>query len=411
MKMEDQVGADLPNRRIVWPLAIGETIVWAAYYYAFPALLPVWERDLGWTKTELSVAFTLALLISAASAPLVGRLIDRGFAREVLAGGTALGALLLTLLAAVDALWQFYLIWLGLGVAMAATLYEACFSILTRALGQGAKRGITTVALVAGFAGTLSFPSAHILSAWFGWRITVLVFAAVVACVALPLMIYACNSAAIRVGPSAEPASLKLAGAMRVMRRPAFWWLAILFVAIGMNHGVLLSHLLLILDERGIQPGLAVLAASTIGPMQVFGRLLMTTLGRHASTLSVFTVCLAATLLAALSLLNAGASLLFLGCFVVFQGAGYGVTSIVRPVFVAERLGRRNFGTVAGFLAIAFVGGSAASPTVAALIWEIGGYDPVIWVAFGLSVLGMIALAAAAGSGPAGEEGRSHDQG
>ncbi len=391
----------MPFRRIVWPLAIAETIVWAAYYYAFPALLLIWERDLGWTKTELSGAFTLALLVSAALAPLVGRLIDRGFAREVLAGGAALGALLLAALSMVGTLWQFYLIWLGLGVAMAATLYEACFTILTRALGRGAKGGITTVALVAGFAGTVSFPSAHILSAWFGWRSAVLVFAAAVACAALPLMIYACSSAAVRAGHRAQPPSLKLAGAMRVMRRPVFWWLAILFAAVGLNHGVLLSHLLLILDERGIQPGVAVLAASMIGPMQVFGRLLMTTLGRHAQALSIFAVCLVATLLAALSLLNAGASPLFLACFVIFQGAGYGVTSIVRPVFVAERLGRRNFGTVAGFLAIAFVGGSAASPTVAALIWEIGGYDPVIWIAFGLSVLGIIALAAAARTDPA----------
>ena len=54
-----------PFRRIVWPLAVAETIVWAAMYYSFPALLPAWESDLGWSKTELSGAFTLALVVSA----------------------------------------------------------------------------------------------------------------------------------------------------------------------------------------------------------------------------------------------------------------------------------------------------------------------------------------------------------
>jgi MFS family permease len=169
-----------------------------------------------------------------------------------------------------------------------------------------------------------------------------------------------------------------------------------LFAAIAMNHGVLLTHLLAILDARGIAPNVAVLAASMIGPMLVFGRLVMTTLGRSASTLSVFVVCLVATACAALALLLAGVSIGLVFCFVILQGAGYGVTSIVRPVFVAERLGLRNFGTMAGLLAIAFVGGSAASPTVAALIWNVGGYDPVIWFAFGMSLLGLIALAAAA---------------
>lgn len=396
MSAADHAGTDLPFRRIVWPLAVAEILVWAAFYYSFPALILIWERDLGWTKTELSGAFTLALLVSAVLAPFVGRLIDRGFAERVFAGGAALGALLLVALSAVTALWQFYLVWLGLGVAMAATLYEACFSVLTCSLGQAAKRAITTVALVAGFAGTVSFPSAHLLSSWFGWRFAVLIFAAAVTLVALPLIIFACRSAGARFDVGVQPASLTFVDAMRVMRLSAFWWLAILFAAVALNHGVLLTHLLAILDGRGIEQNLAVLAAALIGPMQVVGRLLMITLGRHASTLSVFIVCLTATAFAALSLLQAGVSVALLCSFVALQGAGYGVTSIVRPVFVAERLGRRNFGTVAGLLATASVGGSAASPTVSAVIWEIGGYDPVIWFAFGMSILGIIALAAIA---------------
>ena len=36
-----------PFRRIVWPLAIAQIIMWAAMYYLFPALLLEWERDLG----------------------------------------------------------------------------------------------------------------------------------------------------------------------------------------------------------------------------------------------------------------------------------------------------------------------------------------------------------------------------
>ncbi len=55
---------------VVWPLAVAETIVWAALYYSFPALLPEWEAELGWSKTELSTAFTLALVGSARLAPV-----------------------------------------------------------------------------------------------------------------------------------------------------------------------------------------------------------------------------------------------------------------------------------------------------------------------------------------------------
>ena len=403
MQTDDQTDAQLPFRRIVWSLAVAETVVWAAYYYSFPALILIWEKDLGWSKTELSGAFTLALVMSAAVAPLVGRLIDRGYAEQVFAGGAALAAVFLLALSAVTALWQFYLVWFGLGLVMAATLYEACFTVLTLALREQAKRGITAVALVAGFAGTVSFPSAHFLSAWFGWRVAVVVFAGAVAIIALPLIVMACRSARAGLQPTEQARSMTLGDAMGVMRRPAFWGLLTLFAAIALNHGMLITHLLPILDDRGISQGLAILAAAMIGPMQVFGRLLMIAFGGRASTFSVFVVCLLATAVGAFVLMQVGVSTALLMAFVVLQGAGYGVTSIVRPVFVAERLGRQHFGTVTGMLAIAFVGGSAASPTIAALIWELGGYEPVIWCAFAMSILGLGALMLIP-SGTAGEK-------
>lgn len=388
--------AAIAGRRLFWritlPLAIAETIVWAAYYYAFPALLLVWERDLGWSKAELSLAFTLALTASAVLAPVAGRLIDRGRAALVFAGSALLAAGLLAVLSTVTALWQFYLVWIGLGVAMAGSLYEACFAVVTRALGSSARKGITAIALVAGFAGTVSFPSAHLLSIWLGWRGTVLVFSATVGLIAVPLILLACSaSERERTGdrPDANP-DLRLA--IAVVGDPVFWRVALLFVAVAVNHGVLLTHLLPLLAERGVAAETAVLAAAMIGPMQVVGRIVMMTLGRNASSRAIFIACLVSTALAAMMLTGAGASPLFLMAFVALQGAGYGVTSIVRPVFTAEQFGRANFGMVAGLLAIAFIGGTAASPTIAALIWTFGGYDPVIALALLTSILGLLTL-------------------
>ena len=82
--------------------------------------------------------------------------------------------------------------------------------------------------------------------------------------------------------------------------------------------------------------------------------------------------------------------------FVVLHGAGYGVTSIVRPVTTAEFLGRKNFGLIAGLLAVPFLGAGAASPTIAALVWEQVGYDGVIWLAATASIVGLVSLLIAA---------------
>lgn len=390
----DRSAHGAPFWRITLPLALAETIVWAAYYYAFPALLLIWEGDLGWSKTDLSLAFTAALLVSAAMAPLVGRLIDRGRAASVFAGSALVAALMLVLLSMVTELWQFYLVWLGLGAAMAGSLYEACFVVVTRALGADARRGITGIALIAGFAGTVSFPSAHILSAWLGWRGTVLVFAGAVAFIAVPLIFYGCRLGERRAATGAMRESVTLRAALGVLDKLVFWRLAVLFAAIAVNHGVLLTHLLPILADRGVGAATAVLAASMIGPMQVAGRIAMMTVGRNASPRAIVVVCLSSTMLAGAMLLGAGLSPLLLFAFVALQGAGYGVTSIVRPVFVAEQLGRENFGTVSGLLAIAFIGGTAASPTIAALLWMGGGYVAVILLAIGCSALGIMSLIA-----------------
>ena len=99
--------------------------------------------------------------------------------------------------------------------------------------------------------------------------------------------------------------------------------------------------------------------------------------------------------LAAASLLGAAAVPGLIVGFVIFQGAGFGVESIIKPLVTATLLGRRNFGVVAGMLAVTVGGGAALAPTVAAVIWRIGGYDLVIMVALALVAVALTALAAA----------------
>jgi len=371
-------------RLAVMPLAVAQTIVWAAMYYSFPALLPQWEDDLGWSKAEISGAFTAALIVTAVFAPMAGRLIDRGAARLIHPGGAVLGAVLLGLLSRVTELWQFYAVWLGLGLAMSVCLYEACFAIVMTTVGSRARIAITAITLVAGFAGTVSFPSAHFLAELYGWRGAVQCFGLAVVVLAIPLMLLGLRLLERHrvveeepAGPAATDAELRAA----VTRRPAFWCLAFGFGTIGLVHGLVLAHLLPILADRGIPEATAVLAASMIGPMQVLGRIVMLATERRTSTFGVALCCYLGMGLGCTALLFAGAAPWLVAVFVMLHGAGYGTASIVRPILTAEVLGRRRFGAIAGMLAIPFMGGFAVGPTVAALVWGIGGYDMVVALA------------------------------
>ena len=376
----------------MWCFAIGETIVWASFYYIFPALLLAWERDLRWSKAELTGAFTLSLVVFAVLAPLAGRLIDRGHARTVFAGSTLLGALALIALAKVSALWQFYAVWLILGVSMAGSLYEACFAVLTRLTGNRSRRAITLVTLVAGLAGTVSFPGANVLTQWIGWRDAVMIFGLTVIVVALPLIWIGCSIASRQGEMNAPPASPHPRNTLRALRNPIFWLLALSFAMVTLDHSMLITHLLPLLDERGIEGQTAILAASTIGPMQVVGRLLMVAVEKHVSTLIISVGCCFAMLIATLALLGSASIPILLVAFVLFQGAGIGVTSIARPVITAEFLGRVNFGVVSGLIAVPVIGATAIAPSLGSLIWLTGGYDRVIYFALCATALGCIAL-------------------
>lgn len=371
-------------------MAIAETIVWAAMFYSFPALLLEWERDLGWQRTEVAGAFSIALITSAFFAPIVGRTIDRGLGKYVFTGSAVIGALLLILLSKITSLWQFYAIWIALGLTMAGSLYEACFAILTRTMGSQAKRAITLVTLVAGFAGTVSFPGIHFLMGILGWRGAIQIYAAAVLLMAVPLIWSACRIAENQGETQATPASSKTTESLQILRNPVFWLLALAFAAFALNHGVLLTHILPLLDERGVGGETAVLTAAMIGPMQVAGRLAMVAVERYVSVSLITAACFMAMTVASLSLFNVGTMPILLVSFVLFHGAGNGVASIMRPVITAQLLGQKNFGVISGLIALFFIGMIALAPTISAFIWKLGGYDFVIGLALGASLLGLL---------------------
>jgi len=379
-------------RRIVWPFAIAEIVVWAAFYYSFPALLPEWERSMGWSKTELAGAFTSALVVSALGAPFVGRLVDRGMARAVFTGSAVLGSACLALLSLVSELWQFYIVWLGIGFAMSGALYEACFAIITRSVGERNKQAITLITLVGGLAGTVAFPTAHTLVGFIGWQGAVLVFAGASLFIAVPFIWYGCGHANA-YAKSLEPPSIeKLPASRKTMSSPVFWLLAFAFTAIALEHGMVLTHMLPIMADRGIDTQAAVFAAAMIGPMQVTGRLAMMAAERHVSMSAIAIGCFLAMGAAAISLLGASGIAVLVITFVILHGAGYGVTSIMRPVITAEFMGKQNFGAVSGLLALPFMLGFAISPTLAAFIWKAGGYDLVLQFAIAITALGLAAF-------------------
>ena len=381
----------------IWLLGVGQTLTYAGVYYAFPALLPELEAATGWSKGQLAAGPTLAFLVMAVLTPYTGRLVDRGWGGEMLVWlpiGAAAGVALLSV---VQTPWQWLAVWFVIGITQAGMLYESCFSFLTRRLGDGARAAITRVTLIAGFSGTITFPLGHVFGQWFGGQGALLAFAVVILLGAVPVNYLGVRTLrrmerAGSVRPAAEGVSetVSEAGALRVaLRRVEFWAISAMFGLIWLNHGILLTYVLELFQDRGASLAAATLAASCFGPAQVLGRLILMMNEARVSNAQATLWSLMFVVVAGLVLLVAGAAPWLVFVMAVVQGAGVGLLSILRPVLVADVLGRRGFGAVSGAAAVAPILASAAAPSVGAVLLTWGGPGLVYGACLAMAVVGL----------------------
>lgn len=362
----------------VWLLAVGQTLTYAAIYYSFAALLPELELAYGWSKAQLAAGPTLAFLVTAALTPLTGRLVDQGWGGRLLVGLPVLGAGALAALASVSQHATWLAVWAVIGVAQAGCLYETCFAFLTRHLKDDARAAITRVTLVAGLASTLAFPFGAALGGYFGGRGALLAFAVLMLLGAVPANLAGVRWLSHSVGAGMRGADTAPGAMAAALRRPAFWGIAAIFGLIWLNHSVVMTYALTLFADRGATGGMAVIAAATVGPAQVLGRLALmmneARIGNARATLFALAAVAAASGMLAL----AGMAPWLIFGFALMQGAGAGLLSILRPVLLAEKLGRNGFGAVSGAVAVAPILATAAGPSVGAQLLATGG-PPLVY--------------------------------
>lgn len=365
----------MDGRRVaIWALAVSQTLGYACLYYIFAALVVQWQADLGWAKTTLALGPTLAIVISGALAPFIGRFVDRGMSRGLLAGGSLLGGGGLVLLALAQSQIHYLAAWALIGVAQAAALYEVCFAFLIRRLGAEARAAIIRVTLVAGFASTLAFPSAAALAQVWGWRGAVWVAAGVVLLVQAPLNFWAAG--VIRAGQIAQSkaeAALDRAALLAGLQSLRFWVLGIWMSLLSLNHWMLIAFIIPMFIDLGASSEAAIFAASVVGPSQVVGRLILMRFDKVTDNWRALWLCLAGMVLGVAALWLAGAAPVMILGFAVLQGAAVGVMTILRPVLIAQVMGEQGYGAMAGSLQVLPLIAAAAAPLAGAWVFGAGG--------------------------------------
>ena len=375
-------------------LAVAQTILWAGLYYLFPALFARWELNLGFSKTAIASAFTSALIISSLLAPLVGNLIDKGHGQKILIGSSILGAAGLIVLSFSSEFWVFFLTWSVIGIALSGCLYEPCFAYVTKVRGTKAKDAIIFITLIAGFAGTVSFPVANIFADFINWQASARLFAFVILLFVVPILFLSTkNEDKHSINLNSSPDKISNYKLRDDLIRPEFSYLFFSFFVLALAHGMIITHIIPLLIERNISNSIQLLISASIGPMQVLGRIIMIILQKQNFSINIIsTLTFLLKIIGTVFLIYANDNIYFLILFVIFQGSGAGMTSISRAVVTANIMGYERFGSVSGAMSIGFTGGTALSSFLGAQLWEWNGYDFMLKIVSILLIMGFISF-------------------
>lgn len=375
------------DRRLVLWLSLAQLITWGSVFYTFALLLAPVERELGLTRAQSSLAFSLALLAEGVCSYPVGRWIDRGHERAVMTGGSLLVVAGLAAHAFIHSLAGFYASWLVLGAALAATLYTPVFAVVTRRYPHDFRRAIITLTFLGGLASSVFIPLTAWLIARLGWREALLVLAAVHLLVCAPL-----HAVCLRDAPPASVASVHDGHSPRALVRSAPFLLIGAFV-VGMMAitAAIPPHLISLLRERSLPERWVIAIPAAIGVMQVAGRLLLYFF-EHRFDLHVANRLIPVLIPLALVALIVGAASPAAGLvFVLLYGIGNGMLTIVKGTAIAQYVNREHVASLNGALGIPQAVSRAIAPLLLGVLWT-----PAVGYRWGLVVLLAVGIVSAA---------------
>jgi MFS family permease len=366
--------------KLVGWLSLAQLISWGSVFYTFSLLMEPVERELGLTRAQLSLAFSLASLAEGLLAYPVGRWIDRGHERAIMTGGSLLIAALLVLHSFVHSAWAFYAVWIGLGAALSCTLYTPVFAVVTRRFPNDFRRAIITLTFLGGLASTVFIPVSAALIHSLGWRHALWVLAALHLLVCAPIHAFQLRNApasvarAIGAAASASPAAL--------VRSAPFLLIGVFAVGMMGVTAALPPHMISLLRGNGLDERWVIAIPAGVGLFQVVGRLLLYFFEHH------FDLHLANRLIPLL--IPIGIATLLLGAghpwaavfFVLLYGMGNGMLTIVKGTAIAQYVNREHVASLNGALGVPTALARASTPLVLGLLWS-----PVAGYAWGLALL------------------------
>jgi MFS family permease len=276
--------------------------------------------------------------------PAAGRLIDVYGGRRVLPLSNLVFAVGLALLGSSQGVIGMFASWLVIGAGMGTGLYEAAFATLAGIYGQQARRSITGITLIAGFASTVCWPISAYLDVTVGWRATCYVWAVAHLALGLPInLLLPRPRRAEKSGGQSQATASSGRSRLAMMAGLSFVFAATWFCSTSMA-----AHLPRVLQESGASLAAAIAAAALVGPAQVGARVLEFWFMRRLHPIVSARIASLAHPIGAAGLMAAGSPAA--SGFAVLHGAGNGVMTISMGTLPLALFGAAGYGLRQGLM-------------------------------------------------------------
>ena len=369
----------------------------------FGVFLKPLSQEFGWSRTQISLAFSLATLVAAGTVPFIGRLVDQWGARRVIMPTVTLFGLALLSLAFLSAqLWHLYAVYLVLGITGSGKGPVPYTKVITRWFDH--RRGLALGVSLAGISlgAVLMPPLAQALMNGVGWRHAYVVLGLLANAVTFPVVGLWLTESPQEMGLQPDGAAVPQAGTARPGQEPGlsgreawrtdtFWLLVGAFFLVAVSFFGQLTHLVPLLTDRGVSASMAALAVSVQAVGSLLGRIgtgyLLDRFFAPTVALWFFSAAACGSFLLWSGATGSGVVIAVL-CMGLAQGAEFDLMAYT----VSRYFGLRAFGEIYSYTFAAFTLGGVLGPLLMGIGFDATGSYTLVLGGFAMSTLTAVGL-------------------
>ena len=372
---------------VVWATFVSLAVIFGVAY-SFAAFFDSFAAEFSAKRADVALVFGLTGLIYFAFGGVGGMLSDRFGARLICSLGMlciATGLLLTSFAQSLNAVYLFYGVGIGAGIALAYTP-----SIGNVQPWFTTRRGLASGIASSGIGlGTLLVPLlAAMLIASMEWRMALRVMSGAVIVVGLGSTILLKRA---QLGPRNSSAALPGMTLAQALKDKRFWWFYLFTFTAAPTMFIPFAHVSASARDIGISDANAVSLVGLIGIGSLVGRFAISALADRLGrtlTLTLMQVSMAATYL----LWMASGGYAPLAVFALWFGLSYGGIVSLMPAICMDLFGARAVAGIIGTLYTGAALGNLLGPVAAGAVFDrMGSYHPVLWFCVALSVVSVYA--------------------